>query len=452
MRPTPGIDVSSRWLLGLLLALAAAGSMWLYFQRVLIPYQLSDALAKEKPRGNLSDLYPRWLGARELLLHKRDPYGADITHEIQIGYYGRPLDPARPNDPKDQQAFAYPLYVVLMLAPTVGLPFEIVHKVCFWLFVVLTAVSVLLWLQALGWRLSTIAKLTWILLTVSSLPAIQGLKLQQLTVLVAALVAASITAIARRQYVWAGVLLALATIKPQLVCLLVIWLCLWVVGNWRERRRLLWGFASTMVVLVGASEMLLPRWVLEFRAAMASYYQYTGGGNSILNAVLTPTLGRITSATLVGVFLIFAWKMRRAGETAYEFQWLLSIALATTLLVIPMFPPNSQLLLLPAFMMLLRSIAPLWRGSQLSRFLVMVTTLSVFWPFLAAVSLVVGLIFLPGTTVQRMSVLPFYSTLAVPLTMYATLLSSRNILISGTPGHSGPVACLAAGRGGRVVW
>ena len=108
------------------------------------------------------------------------------------------------------------------------------------------------------------------------------------------------------------------------------------------------------------------------------------------------TLGRVTSATLVGVFLIFAWKMRRAGETAYEFQWLLSIALATTLLVIPMFPPNSQLLLLPAFMMLLRSIAPLWRGSQLSRFLVMVTTLSVFWPFLAAVSLVVGLIFLPG--------------------------------------------------------
>ena len=432
--------MSSRWLLGLLLALVAAGSMWLYFQRVLIPYQVSDALAKGKPRGNLSDLYPRWLGARELLLHKRDPYGADITREIQIGYYGRPVDPTRLNDPKDQQAFAYPLYIVLILAPTVGLPFETVQRACFWLFVVLTSASVVMWLQTLGWRLSTIAKLTWVLLTMSSLPAIQGLKLQQLTVLVAALVAAFINAIVRRQFVWAGVLLALATIKPQLVCLLVVWLFLWVVGRWRERQRLLWGFAGTMAVLVGVSEILLPGWILDFRAAMASYYQYTGGGNSILNVVLTPTLGRITSAILVGVFLMFAWKMRHADETAHEFQWSLSIALATTLLVIPMFPPNSQLLLVLPFMMFVRSITHLWRGNQVSRFFVMVTALSVFWPFLAAAFLVGALIVLPGTTVQRASVIPFYSTLAVPLTMYAMLLSAKNILISKNPDPSEQVA------------
>lgn len=432
--------MSSRRLLGLLLALAAAASMWPYFQRVLIPYQLSDAFAKEKPRGYLSDLYPRWLGARELLLHQRDPYAADITREIQIGYYGRPLDPTRPNDPKDQQAFAYPLYVVLILAPTVGLPFETVQKASFWLFVVLTAASVVMWLQTLGWRLSTIGKLTWMLLTVSSLPAIQGLKLQQLTVLVAALVAVSINAIARRQFVWAGVLLALATIKPQLVCLLMVWIFFWVVGCWRERQRLLWGFAGTMIALVGASEILLPGWDLEFRAAMASYYQYTGGGNSILNVVLTPTWGRITSVILLGVFLTFAWKMRHADETVHEFQWSLSIALATTLLVIPMFPPNSQLLLLPAFMMFLRSIVPMWRRNQLSRFFVMVTALSVFWPFLAAASLVVALVFLPGTIVQRLAILPFYSTLGVPLTMYAMLLSSRNILISRNADPSGQVS------------
>src|SRR6201981_995206 len=97
--------------LGLLLSLAAAASMWLYVQRVMIPYQQADAQVKQRPRGNLSDLYPRWIGARELLLHQRDPYGADITREIQTGYYGRLLDPSRPNDPRDEQAFAYPVYV-----------------------------------------------------------------------------------------------------------------------------------------------------------------------------------------------------------------------------------------------------------------------------------------------------------------------------------------------------
>ena len=62
--------------------------------------------------ADLSDLYPRWLGARELLLHHRDPYSPEVTREIQIGYYGRPLDPSRPQDPRDQQGFAYPAYVV----------------------------------------------------------------------------------------------------------------------------------------------------------------------------------------------------------------------------------------------------------------------------------------------------------------------------------------------------
>ena len=70
--------------------------MWFYVERILVPYQIADAAAHGRPRGNLSDLYPRWLGARELLLHHRNPYSADITIEIQKGYYGRALDPARP--------------------------------------------------------------------------------------------------------------------------------------------------------------------------------------------------------------------------------------------------------------------------------------------------------------------------------------------------------------------
>src|ERR1700756_2839096 len=96
-------------------------SMWFYVQRVLISHQIADAIAHGRPRGNLSDLYPRWLGARELLRHGRNPYSAEITREIQQGYYGRPLDPTRSEDPKDQQGFAYPAYIVFLLAPTVAL-------------------------------------------------------------------------------------------------------------------------------------------------------------------------------------------------------------------------------------------------------------------------------------------------------------------------------------------
>src|SRR5258708_161715 len=126
--------------------------MWFYVDRVLIPYQRADAEAHARPRGNLSDLYPRWLGARELLLHHRNPYSPEITREIQRGYYGRELDPRRPSDPIDQQAFAYPAYVVFLLAPTVGFPFELVRVGFRWTLLAITAAGVWLWLQAIGWR------------------------------------------------------------------------------------------------------------------------------------------------------------------------------------------------------------------------------------------------------------------------------------------------------------
>src|SRR5258708_24266218 len=86
-------------------ALCAAG-MWTYANRVLIPYQKPDADAHQRPRGNLSDLYPRWLGARELLLHGRDPYSAEVTREIQAGFYGRALYPSLHGEPRDAQGIA----------------------------------------------------------------------------------------------------------------------------------------------------------------------------------------------------------------------------------------------------------------------------------------------------------------------------------------------------------
>src|SRR4030081_1704514 len=85
--------------LGLALSLLLAGSMWFYVQHVVIGRQQSEAALRGIPRGNLCDLYPRWLGARELLLHHRNPYSHEVTVEIQQGFYGRPLDASRADDP-----------------------------------------------------------------------------------------------------------------------------------------------------------------------------------------------------------------------------------------------------------------------------------------------------------------------------------------------------------------
>jgi hypothetical protein len=414
-------------------ALLLAASMWIWVQSVAVPHQMAESAERGAPRGNLSDLYPRWLGARELLIHHRDPYTAEITREIQVGYYGRPLDPTRKNDPIDQQGFAYPIYVVLMLAPTVTLPFSTVHRIFFWLFVVLTTMSVPLWLGTVRWRLSRTATAVAILLTLGCFPAIQGLRLQQLTVLVVVLMAGAMYAITRRRFVLAGILLALASIKPQLVFLLILWLCIWLLGNWRERQRVLWSLAISMAVLVVAGELLLPGWITEFRAAMKDYYRYTGGGNSLLNGFLPPIWARIASLLLVGMVLVFAWRSRRDGEETPAFQWLLCLTLSTTLVVIPMFAPYNQLLLLPGVMIALRARQELLQKSHLSQFFCWMTAASVGFPFLTAACLVIALAFLPGTTVQKAWGLPFYPSFAIPITTYGLLLVSKNGLSRQAP-------------------
>jgi glycosyl transferase family 87 len=413
-----------------------AAAMWIWVQRIAIPHQQSESVAKGIPRGNLSDLYPRWLGARELLLHGRDPYGSDITREIQTGYYGRPIDPERPNDPKDQQAFAYPLYIVFVLAPAVGLPFPIVQRMFLWLLVLLTAASVPLWQRALGWRLSTAWQLVWIVLVTGCFPAIQGFKLQQLTLLVAALVAVSLCCVVRRRLVWAGALLAIACIKPQLVVLVIVWLCLWVAGNWKERQRLLWSFAAAITMLVIGGEFLLPGWIREFRAASAAYYLYTGGGRSVLDVALTPLWGRAFSVMLVGTVFVLLWQIRHAAAETAEFRWALSLVMATTLVVVPMFAPYNQLLLVPALLWILQGMQPLWTRNLLSRFLIMLTAFAVIWPWLAAGTLAVSLVFLPASVVEKAWALPLYTSLAIPVTTVATLLAGRSLLPTKSAVHA----------------
>ena len=308
------------------------------------------------------------------------------------------------------------------------MPFAVAQRIFFWLFVALTAASVLLWLHALEWRVSGTALAVWILLTLSCFPAIQGIKLQQLSVLVAALIAAFMYALSRRYFVLAGILLAIATIKPQLVALPLLWLCIWVLGDLRARQRAMWSFAISLAVLVIAGQFLLPGWIHEFRAALAAYYQYTGGGKSVLDVALTPLWGRAVSAILVCLLAMVTWQVRRSGERAPEFQWSFSLALAITLAVIPMFAPYNQLLLLPALMVIARSVHGLWAKNNLSRFFVAVTTLAVFFQWIGAAALVIALLFLPASTVQKGWGLPFYPSFAIPVTILALLLLTRGVL------------------------
>jgi hypothetical protein len=429
----------------LLLGLAAGicATMWCYADRVNAAHQVIEARSTGWPRGNLSDLYPRWLGARELLLHGRNPYSAEVTREIQAGYYGRPLDPSRPTDPKDQQAFAYPLYVVFLLAPTVSWPFAQVRLVYGVGLTLLTLATVWWWLRILNWKLTHLATITVALLMLGSFPFVQAYKLQQLTLLVAALLAAAVLFLVRGRPIAAGVLLAVATIKPQLVAPLLFALLVWTTGDWRSRQRWLWSFVATLAALTAAASALLPSWIPRFLAALRAYHIYTGktlGLSSLLPGVLAVVVWAGTAV----VFVLGIWPLRRTPESSPRFGVAIAWVLSMTLLLIPMFAAYNELLLLPGAFCILRSHEHLKRRSWLSRRSLLLFLVSLGWPWLAASVLCFARELAPHLVLDVLWLAPLYTTLMLPLVATGLLFALwRNPDLSLVGSPSQPASAVA---------
>jgi hypothetical protein len=397
-----------------------------------VGYQMADAAAHQRPRGNLSDLYPRWLGARELLLHGRNPYSDAIALEIQKGYYGRALDPARADDPKDQQGFAYPVYVVFLLSPLIGLPFHAVQIFFHWFLLAVTAASVLLWLRVLRWRLPVLLVGTAILLTLGSVPAVQGVKLQQLSLLVAALMAGAAACVSSGFLFCGGALLALATIKPQLAWPLVGWLLIWAVSDWQARRRFVVGFGAMMAVLLGGAEIILPGWWRMFAEAIAKYHRYTQNQSVLDQLVPWGFAGKILAAVAVLGCVWFLRGLRREAASSSEFGRGIALVMALTVLIVPMYAPYNQVLLLPAVLGLARDWKLLVSGSRGMRSGYAAGGFALAWQWVACLGLS-AIFFLDPAVAMRGWKWPFFATFALPVLGFGLmLLDARNFKILNT--------------------
>jgi hypothetical protein len=395
-------------------AVACAASMWFYVDYILVPYQQADAAAHDRPRGNLSDLYPRWLGTRELLLQQRNPYSHEITQEIQEGYYGRALDPNRPGDPKDQQGFAYPIYVAFLLAPTISFSFAKVAFVFKWLLILLSVLSVVLWVKAIGWKPDPASWIALVALTLGSFPVLQALHLQQLTLVVGTLLAAASALLVGGHLFWAGVVLAIATIKPQLVLPVAVYLVLWAASDWRQRRDFLVGFGAVMTALLAGSEWLMPGWFGNFLTAMNDYRRYTGG-LSLLDVLLSPRLGGIAATLVLFAMLVAYWHFRREKPGTHEFSVILALALANTVVVIPMFALYNTFLLLPAVLLIVRNWRLLWNAGALSRIGLVLSATAVAWPWVAALGLSLASVIISPAAIRQGWWLPLTSSFKFPI-------------------------------------
>jgi hypothetical protein len=390
-------------------------------RRVLIPHQVRYDAAHGEPRGNLSDLYPRWLGSRELLLHGRDPYTPEFTRETQAGYYGRPLAPDGHRNRSYDQGFYYPVYVAFFLAPTINLPFPIVQKGFFWLLLSLTVITIPLWTRVLHWPMTPWAFATLVVLTIGSLTFVEGLLLQQITLFVVPLMAVAVALLVFDRPIPAGILLAFSTVKPQLVFLLLLWLAIWTLADWRHRYRWAASFLLTMVILCAASEWYLPHWIPRFWQALREYRSYTGE-MSVTDEMIGAPWSRVIEVSAAAVLNVACWRERRQAANTSAFAFICCLVLAVTILVTPTYGLYNQLLLVPALLIMLKDRRTIWQANIVSRLLTVVTIALVCWPWISAIALA-GLSFvLPRETVERAWAVPLWTALQTPLAVSALML------------------------------
>ena len=398
--------------------------VWRWAETILIPSNTHVAQAKAIPIGNNSDLYPRWLGARELILRSHDPYSPEMTRQMQQGFYGRQLDPNNPTDPKDQVAFAYPLYVIFLLAPTVTLPFTIVLKIFQWLLLLSLAASVPLWMTAIGFRPRRVLVVSGMVLAVGSFPAVQEFYMQNLTALVLLFLAAAAAATVRGWLLPSGFLLALATIKPQLSGLFIFFFLLWSTAQWAKRQALFWSFLVSLAALVIGAECVSYGWIGRFLTLVRAYQIYAADP-PILRTLLPSWLATPVAAVLVGFLVLHCWRWRTAPAGTEYFGWALAWVASVTLALIPKLAAYSQPLLIPTWLVLLAHRETIWKAGLIPRALVKAAFACQLWQWVAALVLSICSILIAPARLRGLAEIPMYTSLpSWPITLLAVAVAT----------------------------
>jgi hypothetical protein len=435
--PLPVLDdrPSSRFaLIALCLALLGSASMVYYHLGLFVPRVLVVRASKRLGNGYSfgGDFFPIWLVARQGRFERRDPYSPQMTREIQTGLFGRPLDPHNPADPTvDYRQFAYPAFTELLLWPSASLEFSRLRIVLAVVLPFLTAASLWLWLLALQWRVHPLWFCVLVLLSLCNYQVLEAVFAAQPGLIVGFLLASAALALRRNRLLLAGTSLALTLIKPQMTLIAVVYLLLWSLSN-RGRIRFLGAFLGTTLCLLTPSLRIWPNWIGRWVKVLLGYHRYATPPLVVLlpGVSLGAYIGPLTVVALLGVGGVVAWRNRQAGIESPDFWWTLSLLLAlTSVTLLPGQAIYDDIILFPGIFLILRYRSELYHAGRVSRILLSIGAIVLFWPWVAAFALVVLRPWLAPELFESTAVfsLPIRTAASLPFAVLALLAFTRRI-------------------------
>jgi hypothetical protein len=311
-----------------------------------------------------------WYGARAVMVGQ-NPYTIAFQGALQQVYYGADYTGAPAVE--SPAGFYYPAFVALSLLPVLWLPFGMARWViaaglgmalaggtALWL--ALSAAAASRWPRRQRWWPSLAAAGGALLFA----PSISLLLLQQLSGLVFFELVLAHWAAARHRFAVAGVLLALAAIKPQLALIPMAELLFWALWR-RERWPLLGSCAAALLAQCAFAAWRVPGWMGGFLAAAGRRHAtipefwlpgMLAGGNAVL--------GWLLAGTLLGLLAFCWWRFRLEEAGSRAVLHAAALGFAVSLVVVPDVAHYNRVLLLPALVTLAvegRGRSPLRRAT-----------------------------------------------------------------------------------------
>jgi hypothetical protein len=310
------------------------------------------------PGGN--DFLVYWMGTRSFITEGISPYSDEVALRIQDMVYGRPAV-----EGEHELRFAYPLYSIVLFLPFALIKeFTMARAVWMTILEVILIVLCFLSLRLTRWKPAPLILMLLLLFSIFWYHGLRALILGNAVVLVTLLVVGALLAIRSDADELAGVFLGFATIKPQVVVVLLIFIAFWAFS--RRRWKIVFWLAGTVALLSAACILLLPDWILQDLREIMYYSSYNPPGTpaavfSIYMPGVGARIGLGVSIFLI-VLLLIEWRLSLRGDFR-AFLWTACLTLAASQWIGIQTDPGNFIVLYPALILVLAMLEERWRHS-----------------------------------------------------------------------------------------
>ena len=318
-----------------------------------------------------NDFLPRWAGTRWFMVRGWSPYSVETTLDIQDMIYGRH---ARPSE--DQGYYLYPFYSVLIYTP-----FSLAGNYTLARAIWMTVLQISLFgVMLASLSLSRWRPRVWIFMLLLGFVlfwfhSVIALLDSNLLILCTLFMVLSFLSIRSGNDVLGGFLIAIASVRPETMFLVIVFVLIWAISH--ERWQLFWSVLATIGFLVATGSLFIPDWTLQNIRQVYAYYSHAFVNNprSLLTYWLPGVgnqLGWAFTLLMAGMLL---WEWRAVLHQGFRwFLWTSYLTLAATFLIGMPTKVESYVVLMPALILILGTLDQRW--GRMGRWLVVLSILA----------------------------------------------------------------------------